>query len=267
MSWRNNTDTEFERKKQLGLFSNLRHRLKPVTFRLKNLRKKKFQCPVCRYSGPFMDLSTATGVRMHACCPKCGALERHRLQYLVVMELFRNMDATKMKMLHFAPEHFFRPIFEKRFGKYETADLDAKGVDHNVDIQRLPFADASYDFVFASHVLEHVRDDQKAVAEIRRILKPRGMAVLPVPVLGETTVEYPAPNPKEAGHVRAPGMDYFERYEACFSEVVIKTTESFPGKYQLYIYEDRSAWPTGDFPLRTPTPGERHIDVVPICHA
>ncbi len=250
----------------MSLFDNLRRQLKPVLFRLKNLRKKTFQCPVCRYSGPFMDLNTTTGIRKHACCPKCGAMERHRLQYLVMTDLLKSKDAAGMKMLHFAPEPFFKPIFEKLFGKYETADLDTKGVDHNVDIQSLPFADASYDFVYASHVLEHVRDDQKAVAEIRRILKPGGMAVLPVPVLGKTTIEYPAPNPKEACHVRAPGMDYFERYKVPFSEVVIKTTESFPEKYQLYIYEDRSAWPTEDFPLRTPTPGERHIDVVPICH-
>lgn len=210
-------------------------------------------------------MSSFAGVRKHAKCPKCGALERHRLQYLVLMELFDKMDFSGLKMLHFAPEPFFKSIFLDRFEKYETADLCMKNVDHNVDIQELPFEDQTYDFVFASHVLEHIPDDRKALQEIRRILKPNGIAVLPVPVVCDHTIEYPQANPTEAYHVRAPGLDYFERYEAYFEKVEVQGSDSWPEKHQPFIYEDRSIWPTIACPWRLPMSGEKHADFVPIC--
>jgi SAM-dependent methyltransferase len=236
-------------------------------FKALNRAKPKFECPVCHYHGPFRDFDNFGGYRRHAECPRCGTLERHRVQYLVVSDIMSGLDTAKMKMLHFAPEPFFRKFFAARFGVYETADLCMKGVDYHVDLQQLPFADASYDFIFASHVLEHVPDDRKAIQEIRRILKPGGWAILPVPVIVEKTVEYPAANPKEAYHMRAPGLDYHEKFKPYFSHVETRTSEMLPEKFQPYIHEDRSYWPTPEAPLRCAMQGERHIDVVPICRA
>ncbi len=170
-------------------------------------------------------------------------------------------------MLHFAPEPFFQDIFSMQFGKYETADLHMNGVDHQVDIQSLPFADQSYDFIFASHVLEHIPNDKQALQEIHRILRPRGIAILAVPILEERTIEYPEPNPHESYHVRAPGWDYIDRYKLYFSGIEIHTSESLPEKYQLFIYEDRSTYPTNESPLRRPLQGERHADAVAVCFA
>ena len=123
-----------------------------------------------------MSVHIAASYRKHARCPKCGALERHRIQRLVLDQLLNNLDTSSLKMLHFAPEPCFRDFFTERFGGYETADIDMDDVDHRVDLQELPFEDETYDFVFASHVLEHVRHDNKAVAEIRRILQPRAVS-------------------------------------------------------------------------------------------
>ena len=141
-----------------------------------------------------------------------------------------------------------------------------KGVDHNVDLQHLPFADETYDFVFASHVLEHIPDDQKAISEIRRILKPNGIAILPVPIDSENTIEYPEPNPHEFYHVRAPGMDYFDRYERHFSKVERFSSGSLPKKYQLFVYEDHSHLSTKEHPWLASVQGEKFSDVVPVCY-
>jgi SAM-dependent methyltransferase len=237
-----------------------------VKFRLEHRGKAVFTCPICRYRGPFEDVDRIAALRKHALCPSCGALERHRLQFLVLNEILERIDPAGLTMLHFAPEKFFRAFFSERFGRYETADLAMKGVDHRVDLEVLPFANATYDFVFASHVLEHIRNDDRAIREIRRVLRPNGIAVLPVPLVCEKTIEYPAPNPNETNHVRAPGLDYFDKYERVFSRVEKFTSESFPAMYQLFVYEDRSRWPTPECPLRPPMQGEKHIDITPVCY-
>jgi ubiquinone/menaquinone biosynthesis C-methylase UbiE len=49
------------------------------------------------------------------------------------------------------------------------------------DVCALPFADASYDLVCATDVIEHVDDDELALAEISRVLRPGAYALLTVP--------------------------------------------------------------------------------------
>jgi SAM-dependent methyltransferase len=49
------------------------------------------------------------------------------------------------------------------------------------DIRAMPFADASFDLVLATDVIEHVDDDGQAVAEIARVLVPGGRALITVP--------------------------------------------------------------------------------------
>jgi SAM-dependent methyltransferase len=170
-----------------------------------------------------------------------------------------------MRMLHFAPEPFFQPYFKRLVQDYKTADLFEPGVDYKVDITKLPFANGAFDFVFASHVLEHIPDDLAAVSEVRRVLAPSGIAILPVPVVSPETIEYPAPSPFESDHVRAPGLDYFDRYRRFFADVVLYTSADFPVEYQTYVYEDRSQVPNERLPLRKPMAGEKHLDVVPVC--
>jgi SAM-dependent methyltransferase len=46
---------------------------------------------------------------------------------------------------------------------------------------KLPFREAAFDAVVASDVLEHIDDDSSAVAEITRVLRPGGSAVISVP--------------------------------------------------------------------------------------
>jgi len=50
------------------------------------------------------------------------------------------------------------------------------------DDGHLPYPSSFFDLVICSHVLEHVPDDRAALAEIRRVLRPSGHAILFVPV-------------------------------------------------------------------------------------
>jgi SAM-dependent methyltransferase len=49
------------------------------------------------------------------------------------------------------------------------------------DTDSLPFSDEQFDAVFCLDVLEHLADDRIGMAEIRRILKPGGQALITVP--------------------------------------------------------------------------------------
>ena len=82
------------------------------------------------------------------------------------------------------------------------------------------------------------------------MLKPGGFAVLPVPLVGDRTIEYPGPVATEFGHVRAPGYDYYERYKSHFSTISTFSSEDFDEQYQVFVYEDRSRYPTKSCPYR-----------------
>lgn len=51
------------------------------------------------------------------------------------------------------------------------------------DVAVLPFGDATFDSVLSNAVLEHVPDPDAVVAEMVRVLKPGGTAVLGIPFL------------------------------------------------------------------------------------
>jgi SAM-dependent methyltransferase len=83
----------------------------------------------------------------------------------------------------------------------------ALAVTTNGDALRLPFPDDTFDHVIASEVLEHVADDQVALDEILRVLKPGGTVAATVPswlpeqICWALSDEYHAPF-VEGGHVR-----------------------------------------------------------------
>ena len=66
--------------------------------------------------------------------------------------------------------------------------LDAGELPHgecggavNGDALQLPFPDAAFDGVIASEVLEHLWDDERAIAELVRVLKPGARMAVTVP--------------------------------------------------------------------------------------
>jgi len=49
------------------------------------------------------------------------------------------------------------------------------------DATAMPFGDGTFDRVIAAEVLEHVPDDQRAIDELARVLRPGGLAAVTVP--------------------------------------------------------------------------------------
>ena len=52
---------------------------------------------------------------------------------------------------------------------------------HQVNDEKLPFDDDSFDIVISNHVIEHVGDQELHLTEIRRVLKPGGCAYFATP--------------------------------------------------------------------------------------
>ena len=67
-----------------------------------------------------------------------------------------------------------------RKARRNTAPLPAVLVG-NASIYDLPFPDETFDAVILSEILEHVDRDVDALREVRRVLKPGGLAVITVP--------------------------------------------------------------------------------------
>lgn len=159
--------------------------------------------------------------RENVLSPSTLSLERHRLLWLYLKD-HTDFFTQPHKVLHFAPEQ----AFYKRFRKlenldYTTTDLNSPLADVKADICDLPFEDNSFDFILCNHVLEHIPDDEKAMQELFRILKPGGTAILQIPqdLKRENTFEDDSiTDPKERAkifgqydHVRVYGRDYFDK--------------------------------------------------------
>ena len=49
------------------------------------------------------------------------------------------------------------------------------------DVRKMKFKDGSFDVIFCTDMLEHIRDPEVALKEIRRVLKPKGILIVSVP--------------------------------------------------------------------------------------
>ena len=109
-------------------------------------------------------------------------MERHRLLWLY-LDRKTSFLTDSIRVLHVAPEQVFYKKF-KSFShwNYTTTDLHSPLADVKADICALPFEDNSYDLILCNHVLEHIPNDLKAMKELYRVLKPRGTAILQVPL-------------------------------------------------------------------------------------
>jgi len=186
--------------------------------------------------------------RKNALCPGTLSLERHRLLWLYLERKTSFLDDS-IKVLHVAPEQVFYKKF-KSFSHwdYTTTDLFSPLADVKADLCNLPFESNTYDLILCNHVLEHIPDDEKAIKEIYRILKPRGTAILQVPLnenrnttFEDNSIEDPKERARIFGqydHVRIYGKDYYDRlksvgFEATADDFINTLSEQEQEKFGL----------------------------------
>lgn len=193
------------------------------------------KCPFCGWNGKEF-LPFGVRPRKNARCPQCGSLERHRLYYLYLKKILPKDKL--LKVLHFAPEKILTELFKSYANiNYLSADLNPKNAMVKEDITNISFNNNSFDVVFCSHVLEHIKDDINAMKEVHRILKPEGFAILQVPIkdkfltkmTAKTFEDFSITEPKErervfgqSDHVRIYGRDYKGRLESAGFKVKVE---------------------------------------------
>ncbi len=189
----------------------------PKSVRAGLFRGTAYQCPICQTQlRRFMPLYRQN---MHW-CPVCKSLQRHRLVWLFLQSDAIDIERLPRNLLHFAPEPALAAALSALPNiHYISADLFDAAAMLKLDLCAIDLPDASFDFVYCSHVLEHVPDDQRAMREIQRVLKPGGSALILVPIIADQTFEDPSvTNPAERerlfgqeDHVRRYGPDVTDR--------------------------------------------------------
>ena len=113
------------------------------------------------------------------------------------MWLLENASAlfqSDCRVLHVAPEKLLGAFISAHDKvTYVTGDKRASAHAYpesvlDLDLCDLPFPEDHFKLVIANHVLEHIPDDRKAMAEILRVLQPGGVALLQVPYTVDSDV-------------------------------------------------------------------------------
>lgn len=190
--------------------------------------RTKRECPLCGFIGYFL----SAGPRQEARCPNCASKERDRIIALHLKRI--GLDMTGKRILHFSAE---RPFFRRWRANpaYVAGDIKKSPVANAVvDITALTYPDNEFDVIVCNHVLEHVAEDAKGMAECYRVMKPGGVGIFSVPMdhTAAATWNPPPGTPKEEvericgrTHLRLYGLDFpkllaahgFEAQEIVFS--------------------------------------------------
>jgi ubiquinone/menaquinone biosynthesis C-methylase UbiE len=123
--------------------------------------------------------------------------------------------------------------------EHTTRRADERGLTNVIptqgDARQLPYADGTFDAAFLATVLGEIPDQDAALRELARVLKPGGWAVLQVPDVEATRTDEdadvtdPAERERRFGqhdHVRRYGWDYVGRLEEAGLSVVVERQET-----------------------------------------
>lgn len=175
---------------------------------------------------------------------------RHELREKLLLDLFLSAEPGRRVLNVGAGQGSFTRLLEDRAYEVTSSDVTAatvgvlrgrvRGEALLADLTDLPFAEATFDAVVAGEVIEHIEDDQRALAEARRVLRPGGAVVLSVPA----HPEWFGASDRWAGHVRRYTSDGLARVIAeAGLELARVTPWGFPvsALYHRALYDKRAA--------------------------
>lgn len=118
-----------------------------------------------------------------AACPSCDSIARDRYLYWCWTE--RSPYDRSARVLETSPrlDDRYRKVMGSRV-KYLASDYDESAHKGTVklDLQNIELPDESLDVILTPHVLEHVPDTEKSLAEVYRVLAPGGSVFLEIPL-------------------------------------------------------------------------------------
>lgn len=122
------------------------------------------------------------GKRPNTMCPHCQSKDRIRMIYEFIRRKTDLLEEPN-RFLHIAPENNLKAVFQEQLkGEYINGDMNPNHADKIIDITCIEYNPNYFDAILCNHVLEHITDDDVAMSELYRVLKPNGWAILQVPV-------------------------------------------------------------------------------------
>ncbi len=155
-------------------------------------------CIVCRTASMFRvsgmyssrrlpDGRTVPNWREHLDCHRCGLVTRLRAAVHVLEQLLQPSEDASIyiteqvtPLYRILAERYVNIVGSEYVGDEAIGIDGATGVRHE-DVQRLSFADESFDYVLSFDVLEHVPLYPAALSELRRVLRPNGQLLMSAP--------------------------------------------------------------------------------------
>lgn len=251
----------------MDLKESLKDVLRPAYRRYLAFKNKghNVKCNIC--NSEYKDLRPVMGrhadgslylIKDHVgICWLCNSYPRMRQLWYWLESDYDIKNKSGIKILHVAPEVSISKILRKLENiEYVCIDKHCEGYRYpsyvnDGDVCHLHFKDDSFDLVLCNHVLEHVKDDSKAISEIFRVTKPGGKAILMVPIDNDspmTDEEQPeeslSPEEREKrfgqfDHVRMYGQDYFERLKSAgFNVQRLKYNDELTTKFGFFPGEE-----------------------------
>lgn len=158
-------------------------------------------CNVCGHRGRFKTLGSAH-YRETLICEQCGSNDRQRALASGLLTAVNIPNLENLKQLAAltngpmildtdASSAIFRVLKDSSFYQSSSFHPDIPAGQliqpkvSNVNLKSMPFADAAFDIILTSDVMEHVRQDEPVHREIMRCLKPGGYYIFTVPYVDE----------------------------------------------------------------------------------
>lgn len=199
-------------------------------------------CNICRWTGKAFEGGAHSEM---ARCPRCGSIARDRFLFWCFVR--RNPPWLGARMVETSPRlgEDYRAAMSRWF-VYVSSDYDERS--HRgalrLDLQAIDLPDGSVDVLLSPHVLEHVPDTERALAEIWRVLAPGGVLYLQVPVLQGRTA--PPTEPEFHGDDTPVFWRFGYDLTARLRDRGLVVAALVPDAWKHLAHTGATTWPDGD---------------------